>query len=153
MRAQQPNFSLPGGSVRIVSSIEFPVSTTITGVLEIIKPGAARELHWHPNADEWQYYISGKGRMTVFGSNARASTDDFEKTDVGYVPQGYGHYIENTGDEDLVVLVALNSGIYQDISLSDWLATTPDQLLVDHFGGNLATWKDRPRQKLIMGKL
>jgi oxalate decarboxylase len=151
MLAQEPNFSLPGGSVRIVSSLEFPVSATITGVLEVMKPNSVRELHWHPNADEWQYYISGKGRMTVFGSNGRASTSDFEKTDVGYVPQGYGHYIENTGDEDLVVLIALNSGVYQDISLSDWLATTPDHLLTDHFGIPAGTLKDRPRKKLIIG--
>lgn len=152
LRAQQPNFSLEGGSVQIVSSVEFPVSATMTGVIETIKPGATREMHWHPNADEWQYYVTGKGRMTVFGSNGRASTDDFEKTDVGYVPQGYGHYIENTGSEDLVVLIVLNSGIYQDISLSDWLATTPDQLLTDHFQASLAEWKKRPRQKLIIGK-
>jgi oxalate decarboxylase len=151
MLAEQPTISLPGGSVRIVSSLQFPVSTTITGVLEVMKPGAARELHWHPNADEWQYYVSGKGRMTVFGSNGRASTDDFEKTDVGYVPQGYGHYIENTGSEDLVVLVALNSGFYEDISLSDWLATVPDQMLVDHFGTGKDAWKGRPREKLIIG--
>ena len=26
-----------------------------------IKPGALRELHWHPNADEWQYYLKGRG--------------------------------------------------------------------------------------------
>jgi len=30
-----------------------------------VHPGGLRELHWHPNADEWQYFISGKGRMTV----------------------------------------------------------------------------------------
>ena len=151
MLAQHPTFSLPGGSVRIVSSVEFPVSTTITGVLEVMKPGATRELHWHPNADEWQYYVSGKGRMTVFGSGGRASTDDFEKTDVGYVPQGYGHYIENTGTEDLVVLVVLNSGIYEDISLSDWLATVPNRLLVDHFNAGTNVWQQKPKEKLIIG--
>lgn len=151
MLAQQPTYSLPGGSVRIVSSVEFPVSTTMTGVLEVMKPGATRELHWHPNADEWQYYVSGKGRMTVFGSGGRASTDDFEKTDVGYVPQGYGHYIENTGDEDLIVLIVLNSGIYEDISLSDWLATVPNRLLADHFNAGVDVWKQKPREKRIIG--
>src|SRR5947209_15611516 len=30
------------------------------------------EPHWHPNADEWQYYISGRARMGVFGSHMRA---------------------------------------------------------------------------------
>jgi len=40
----------PGGSVRIVSEREFPISTTMTGALMRIKPGGLRELHWHPNS-------------------------------------------------------------------------------------------------------
>ena len=35
--------------------------------------------------------------MTVFGSHGRARSDEFAAGDVGYVPQGYGHYIENSG--------------------------------------------------------
>ena len=66
-----------------------------------------RELHWHPNADEWQYYVRGRGRMTVFGSRGRARTDEFAAGDVGYVPQGYGHYIENIGSEELEVVLVL----------------------------------------------
>jgi hypothetical protein len=49
-----------------------------------------RELHRHPHAPEWQYYLKGSARMTVFGSYGRARTDDFSVGDVGYVPQGYG---------------------------------------------------------------
>ena len=74
-------------------------------------------MHWHPNANEWQYYISGKGRMTVFSSHGQAETAEYDATDIGYVPQGYGHYIENIGDEDLKVLVVLDNGIYEDITL------------------------------------
>jgi quercetin dioxygenase-like cupin family protein len=33
-----------------------------------IRPGAMRKMHWHPNADEWQYYLKGTGRMTVFNA-------------------------------------------------------------------------------------
>jgi hypothetical protein len=44
-----------------------------------------RELHWHPNASEWQYYLAGKGRMTVFTSEG-ARTMDFNANDVGFVP-------------------------------------------------------------------
>jgi oxalate decarboxylase len=149
--AMRPTQQVAAGEVRIASAAEFPISSTMTGVLERIKPGAVREMHWHPNADEWQYYISGKGRMTVFGSNGRAHTDDFNTTDVGYVPRGYGHYIENTGSEDLVVLIGLNSGKYEDISLSDWLATNKPALLASHFNGTVADWEKKPKQKLFFG--
>lgn len=145
-------FESEAGSVHIVSSKEFPISTTITGAIEIIKPGAVRELHWHPNANEWQYYISGKGRMTVFSSHGHAETEDFSVTDVGYVPQGFGHYIENTGDEDLKVLVVLDNGVYEDISLSDWIAKTPTYLLAQNFNTNEEAWNSRPKNKLVISR-
>jgi oxalate decarboxylase/phosphoglucose isomerase-like protein (cupin superfamily) len=76
----------------------------MTGALMRIKAGSLREPHWHPNADEWQYYVAGRARMTVFGSHGRVRTEEFDAGDVGYVPQGYGHYIENAGSEDLELL-------------------------------------------------
>jgi len=152
MMKQKPFFESDAGSVYIASSKEFPISKTITGVIEIVKPGAVRELHWHPNANEWQYYISGTGRMTVFSSHGHAQTSDFAPTDIGYVPQGFGHYIENTGDEDLKVLVVLDNGIYQDISLSDWIAKTPDYLLADNFSNQAEDWKDKPKDKLVISR-
>ena len=65
--AQKPDV-FAGGTMRAVSELEFPISTTITGALLIIEPGALRALHWHPNAAEWQLYLKGSGRVTVFGS-------------------------------------------------------------------------------------
>ena len=122
-----------GGTMRIVSMREFPISSTMTGALLVIKPGGMRELHWHPNAAEWQFYVRGNGRMTVFGSHGRARTDTFGAGDVGYVPQGYGHYIENTGDRDLEIVLVLNNAIYQSISITAWMAATPDLLLATNF--------------------
>ena len=64
-----------------------------------LEPGGLRELHWHPNADEWQYVIEGKVSVTLFGSHGRYRIETLEQGDVGYIPQGYGHSIENVGDE------------------------------------------------------
>jgi oxalate decarboxylase len=97
-------------------------------------------LHWHPNADEWQYYVAGQGRMGVFGSKGRARTDDFQAGDVGFVPKGYGHYIENTGTEDLEIVVVLNNGHYQSISLDAWMSANPPELLATNFGVPAATF-------------
>lgn len=67
-----PTHKTTAGEVRIVDSRIFPVSNTITAAHVIVHPGGMREMHWHPNADEWQYYIAGKGRMTVFAAGGRA---------------------------------------------------------------------------------
>jgi oxalate decarboxylase len=147
--AQQP-LEFPGGTMRTVSEREFPISTTMTGALLIIKPGGLRELHWHPNAAEWQLYIRGSARMTVFGSHGRARTDDFAAGDVGYVPQGYGHYIENTGSEDMEVVLVLNNATYQSISITAWMAANPHLLLSTNFKVPESVFAKFPKHALIM---
>jgi oxalate decarboxylase len=147
--AQQPEI-FPGGSMRIVSMRQFPISTTMTGALFIMKPGGMRELHWHPNAAEWQFYIRGQARMTVFGSHGRARTDTFGPGDVGYVPQGYGHYIENIGDSDLEVMLALNNATYQSISITAWMAANPGLLLSTNFGVPESVFAKFPKGEVPM---
>ncbi|BBI33291.1 oxalate decarboxylase family bicupin [Cohnella abietis] len=136
--AQTP-IKTPGGSVRIVDSSNFPISKTIAAALVEIEPGAMRELHWHPNNDEWQYYLTGQGRMTVFAGNNTARTFDYRAGDVGYVPFAYGHYIQNTGNETLWFLEMFKSDRFADVSLNQWMALTPRDLIRDnlHVGPEL----------------
>lgn len=129
--AQQP-YITPGGSVRIVDSSNFPISKTVAAALVEIKPGAMRELHWHPNNDEWQYYLTGQGRMTVFAGNGIARTFDYRAGDVGYVPFAFGHYIQNTGTESLWFLEIFKSDRFADISLNQWMALTPRSLVASN---------------------
>jgi hypothetical protein len=62
-----------------------------------------RELLWYPNADERQYYISSKGRMAVLAAGTRARTMDVQEM--------------------------FDTGHYEDISLAEWTAHTPHQLI------------------------
>ncbi|SEL58566.1 oxalate decarboxylase family bicupin [Paenibacillus sp. OK003] len=133
--AQKPIIT-PGGSVRIVDSTNFPISTTVAAALVEIKPGGIRELHWHPNADEWQYYLTGQGRMTVFGGNGVARTFDYRAGDVGYVPVAMGHYIQNTGTDTLWFLEMFRSDRFEDISLNQWMALTPEELVRDNLNAS-----------------
>jgi oxalate decarboxylase len=136
--AQKP-IKTPGGSVRIVDSSNFPISKNIAAALVEIKPGAMRELHWHSNNDEWQYYLTGQGRMTVFAGNGTARTFDYRAGDVGYVPFATGHYIQNTGNETLWFLEMFKSDRFVDVSLNQWMALTPRDLVRDnlHVGPEL----------------
>jgi oxalate decarboxylase len=124
---------LPGGCVRIADAANFPV-TTIAAALVDLEPGALRELHWHPNAAEWQYYVKGRGRMTVFAAEGRARTFEVAAGDVGYVPFAMGHHVENTGDEPLRFLEVFRSERFADVSLAQWLALTPPTLVREHLG-------------------
>ncbi|HXE13381.1 MAG TPA: oxalate decarboxylase family bicupin [Bryobacteraceae bacterium] len=120
------------GTVRIVDSHRFPVSTMVAAALVEVEPGAMRELHWHPTTDEWQYYISGQARMTVFAADTKARTFNMQAGDVGYVPFAMGHYIQNTGNTTLRFLEMFRSDRYADISLNQWLALLPPDLVRQH---------------------
>jgi oxalate decarboxylase len=121
------------GSIQVVDSTTFKVSTTTAAALVTLKPGGLRELHWHPNADEWQYWIKGEGRMGVFNAGPNVQTADFRGGDVGYVPRNHGHYIPNTGTTDVQVLEVFRAPEYQEVSLSDWITHTPTALIAQHF--------------------
>jgi oxalate decarboxylase len=144
----QPPVRARGGTARIVDSRNFPAASTIAAAYVEVEPGGLRELHWHPNTDEWQYYISGQGRMTVFASSGKARTFDYQAGDVGYVPFAMGHYVENTGDETLRFLEMFRSDHFADVSLNQWLALTPPELVRAHLNVDDATLaalsKDKP---------
>lgn len=126
-----------GGYTKIVSSKEFPIQNSLTALRMNIEPGAIRELHWHPNADEWQYVMSGQGNVSIFGSHGRVKTMPYSKGMVAFIKQGYGHYIENTGTETLKLIVLFNSPVYQELTLNHWLNSNPAPLVADHFGMSL----------------
>ncbi len=135
-----------GGSVRIAdSATNFAVSRTVAVAQVNVAPGGMRELHWHPNADEWQYYVKGQARMTVFNTGPKAETADFRAGDIGYIKKSFGHYIENTGPDELVFLEIFKTDRYEEVSLTDWLTHTPPAMVAAHLGIDLAVIKRFPR--------
>jgi oxalate decarboxylase len=148
LKSMEPTKKTKGGEVRVVDSRNFPLSTHIAAALVTVKPGGLRELHWHPHASEWQFWIAGKGRMTVFFPFDNARTMDFNANDVGYVPSNAPHYIENTGDSDLVFLEAFASDRFLDVSLNQWLRRIPGEMLKAHLGIDKELAMKIPSEKL-----
>jgi oxalate decarboxylase len=122
------------GSATIADSRNFKASKTVAAAYLTLHPGGMREMHYHPNADEWLYFAAGQGRATAFNTGPRAMTLDFRAGDVGYIKKGYGHLITNTGDSDLVYLEIFKSDRFAEVSLTDWLARTPQKMVSETFG-------------------
>jgi oxalate decarboxylase len=148
LTATKPVKENASGRVQLADSRNFKVSKTIAAAIETIKPGGLRQMHWHPNADEWQYWIKGQGRMTVFNTGPRAQTIDFRPGDLGVVPKSQGHYIENTGDEEVQVLVVFKAPEYQEVDLSDWLTHAPPELVAQHLNIDPAVLARFPKGQL-----
>ena len=132
MEAMAPTRTTAGGEVRIVDSRNFPVSKNVAAALVTLKPGALRELHWHPNASEWQFWLAGKGRMSIMMNHGRARTMDFHANDVGFVPRVATHYIENTGNTDVMFLEMFKSDRFVDVSLNNWVRRVPPEAVMAH---------------------
>ena len=142
-----PTVQTKGGEVRIVDSHNFLAAKNIAAALVTVKPGGMRELHWHPNASEWQYYLAGKARMTVFSSEG-ARTMDFNANDVGFVPAVAGHYVENTGNTDLVFLETFKASEYMNFSLNNWLRHLPPEMVTSHLNLDAETISKIPSAAL-----
>lgn len=116
----------------MVDSKNFPLSKTIAAAHAIIEPGAIREMHWHPNADEWSFFIKGRARVTIFASEGTARTFDYVAGDVGIVPRNMGHFVENIGDEPIEMLEVFKADEFRDFSLFQWMGETPKKMVIDH---------------------
>ncbi|PKX99282.1 putative oxalate decarboxylase [Aspergillus novofumigatus IBT 16806] len=125
--SEQPAHEVAGGSVKIVDPVTFPIASNFSAAVVTVKPGGMREIHWHPSSDEWTFFIRGQGRATLFSAPSTATTFDYRAGDVGYFPQSNSHYIENTGDEDLLFLEVLQA----DKFTGQWVASTPRQIVAD----------------------
>ena len=147
MGSMKPTVISAGGEARIVDSRNFPVSTSVAAGLVRLKPGGMRELHWHPNASEWQFWLAGAGRMTIVMPEGRARTMDFNANDVGYVPAVAGHYIENTGNTDVVFLELFKASQFQDVSLNNWIRRMPPEMATAHLNLDAAALRRIPAEK------
>ena len=134
MMAQKPRVSTLGGALYVASSKEFPLSTTLTGMVLKLKRGAMHEPHWHTDANEWHYVLKGRTRVTLFAPDKRVAVAELAPGECAYIPRNCGHSIQNTGAEDAEIVGVLDSGTYHESSLSDWLAKAPRHLLANNFG-------------------
>jgi oxalate decarboxylase len=149
-KTEDPHRVFKGGREWRVDSTRFPISKTVTGEIVELDPGGLRELHWHPTADEWQYLLEGTISVTLFGAGGRYRTETLEKGDVGYIPQGYGHSFENVGDGPCRVLIGLNTGLYEAIDLSQWIAGNPRDVLATNFEKPAALFEKFPHKDVFI---
>ncbi|KAJ3486839.1 hypothetical protein NLI96_g3943 [Meripilus lineatus] len=125
---------LSGGSAKVVDSTTFKISTEIAAAEVTVEPGAMREMHIPSPMGKLLRILESEGtaRMTLFASSGQARTFNYQAGDVGFVPASFGHYVENTGNTTLRFLEIFNTDRFQDISLNQWLALTPPDLVKAH---------------------
>ena len=150
LMAQKPKVATPGGALYVASAKEFPIATTLTGMVLKLKRGAMHEPHWHADANEWHYVLKGKTRVTLFAPDKRVAVVELSPGECAYIPRNCGHSIQNVGSEDAEIVGVLDSDTYHESSLSDWLAKAPRHLLANNFGITEKDVANFPRKRMVI---
>lgn len=116
-----------------------------------LKAGVVREPHMHPNAEQLDYCVSGKGRVGIVGPDGHKQLLDLEEGDISFVPQGYLHWIENTGKDNLHFLVVLSNEEPLTIELSEMLSGIPKETLTRAYGVSKAFFDELPKKTVTIG--
>lgn len=111
-----------------------------------INPGAMRELHWHPNANELSYCLSGQGEIGIFFNGTSNAVFPIEPGSTTFVPTGATHYIRNTGSDVLHMIITFSNESPEHIDFSDSLGFMPRSVLAQTYSIPVASFPDLPRQ-------
>lgn len=69
----------------IIDPNTFPIAAGFSAAIVTVKPGAMREIHWHTTSDEWNFFLSGRARISIYAAVGNARTFDYNAGDCGYV--------------------------------------------------------------------
>ena len=140
-----------GGDFYRASSVNFPVLKGLAVQGLDLAPGAVREPHTHPNANQLDYCVSGKGRVGIVGPAGDVHLLDLEPGDISFVTQGHLHWIENVGSEPLSFLVVLSHEEPATIELSEMLKGVPKETLARMYGVSERVFEAIPNRTVIIG--
>jgi oxalate decarboxylase len=131
-----PQVVAKGGTIQEANQSTFQAlsGNDLSIYLLTLEPGAVRIPHWHPDAAELDYVLSGKARVGLGFPDGEWERFDLAAGQIAILPQGWFHYIENVGEETLRMLVIFNNSAPNDIGISQGLQAIPKEVLGLTFG-------------------
>ena len=135
LKAFPPAVQSKRGTVSLGNANNFGILNGLACYLLTLKPKGIREPHWHPNAAELDYVISGRARMTIFSPGDKVDTFEVGSNEIVFIPPAYFHYIENVNsNEDMQFAVFFNHERPEDIGISGAFGAYSNEVLGSIFG-------------------
>lgn len=122
------------GEVRWATARELPTLQGVSMASVRLAAGGMRELHWHLNANELNVCLAGAGQIGIFAPDGTSETIDIAPGSITFIPDGYTHYIANTGEEELHLVIAFTNEHLETTDFSQALPVLPTPLLAQVFG-------------------
>jgi oxalate decarboxylase len=135
LKAFPPMVRSRGGTISLGNANNFGILSGLACYLLTLKPKGIREPHWHPNAAELDYVISGRARMTIFSPGDNVDTFEVGPGEIVFIPSAYFHYIENVdASEDMQFAVFFNHERPEDIGISGAFGAYSNEVIGSVFG-------------------
>lgn len=133
LEAAKPEVDTAGGWVKMSNTFLFSELQGLAMYSLKLAPKGAREPHWHPNAHELNYLISGTARITLLSPGGKVDTFDMKAGDMSFLPKGYLHHIENTGTDPARFAIFFSHTNPSDIGMSGCLGAYSNAVLAALF--------------------
>ncbi len=140
------------GELKLITQSDFPILRGLSIFWVNLDSDGIALPHWHPNADELVFVLSGKGRMSVVSPNNEIETKEFEKGNLLFFPRGYFHYFESIGDEKVQVLAIFNNELPEYMGVVSALSGIPNDTLENVFKAPTNTFKNFEKNDTILTK-
>lgn len=136
--SELPPEDYKAGSIRRGQRSNFPSLNGLAAFSLMIDKDGLRVPHWHPNASELDFVIQGTAKIGIVSSMpvAYQQTLIARPGDLVFIPQGYFHYIENVGDDQLQMLVIFDNDSPDDLPITWGFSGLPKEVLGTTFHVN-----------------
>ena len=136
LKACPPQVVAKGGTIQEANQSTFPglSGNGLSIYLLTLQPGAVRIPHWHPDAAELDYCLAGKAQFSLGFPDSEWERFELTAGQIGIIPQGWFHSIQNIGEDVLTLLVIFNNPAPNDIGISQGFQAIPPEALGVTFG-------------------
>jgi oxalate decarboxylase len=117
------------GSIQRLTVDEFPILERLSIKRLVLQPGTIREPHWHANANELAYCLSGSVLVTVFDTADEFSSFTITAGQMFHIDTGALHHIENIGEQTAELIVVFSNELPVDFSLRASFGAMTDAVL------------------------
>lgn len=121
------------GSVRGVDAGNFPLLRGMSMRRLVLAPGVVREPHWHANADELAYCVSGEVLVSLLDTGDVFGSFTIGAGEMFHVTTGSLHTIENVGEGEAELIIVFSHEKPEEFSLHGAFGAMTDAVLGNTF--------------------
>jgi oxalate decarboxylase len=140
------------GSIQVIDAGSLPILKRLSIKRLTLAPGAIREPQWNVNANQLAYVTRGRVLVSMLGNADEFSSFVVSEGQMYHVASGAIYHVENVGDREAEVILALRTERPQHFSLRDSLSAMTNAVLGNTYdlpGSAFDAFERNPSEQII----